>query len=486
MMRVPSSRFGWVAVAVGASACGDGGSASTTPDAAAIVDAAEVTCGEPTAPSGGTYEAGCAGRGDGERCLLTCDLPEFTSTEAGGATCSAGAWSTPTCVFDLDLDDDGARRYPWGPDLDDDGDGAITLRLGGTDTDDVDAEVQATTGAGTFTAGATIALSAGAGTTDLATGDLDRDGDLDLVFTNQNAHEFQIALGRGDGTFAAATSISLAAALLGSGDGGARVMLGDFDEDGNLDLFGARRRLFFGAGDGTFSDAPNPPWAVYSNVVADLDDDGHLDMLGLESGSAIQVLFGSGDGTWRDAEPVGTALADARDLGIGWLDDDDQLDVVVSTNNSAVVPALGASDGTFVVGAAVSTGYVSPVAIGDLNGDGIADVAATNPIGDEIYVADGNGVGGLTIGASFPTDADAATAIHLLDVDGDATRDVVATFQNGGLLIGLGNGLGGFEPFTLYPADGAFAVVPGDFDRDGTLDLAVATFSAGCQIFLGE
>jgi hypothetical protein len=476
-------------LALGAGACGDS-SSSGTPDAAEpdalVADAAPVTCGAPTAPAGGTYEAGCDGRGDGERCLLTCDLPEFGSTEPGGATCTAGTWSQPTCAFDLDLDDDGARRYPWGPDLDDDDDGATTMRLGGTDTDDVDPDVQATAGAGTFTAGATIELSAGAGTTDLATGDLDRDGDLDLVFTNQNSHEFQIALGRGDGTFAPATSISLAAALLGSGDGGARVMLGDFDEDGDLDLFGARRRLFFGEGDGTFAAAPNPPWTVYSNVVADLDADGHLDMLGLKTGVGPAVLFGSGDGTWRDAEPVATAVANASDLAVGWLDDDDQFDVVLSTTNTEVVPALGASDGTFAVGAATYSSYVGPVAIGDVDGDDLADVVSANPIGGQIYVALGNGVGGLTHDGAISTGIDSATSIHLLDVDGDGARDVVATFQNGGLLVGLGDGVGGFAPLTAYPLIGAFAVVPGDYDRDGTLDLAVATFDADAQIFLGD
>ena len=48
----------------------------------------------------------------------------------------------------LDQDDDGLRRFPWGPDFDDDDDAALQFVAGGTDYDDTDADVQANAGDG--------------------------------------------------------------------------------------------------------------------------------------------------------------------------------------------------------------------------------------------------------------------------------------------------------------------------------------------------
>ena len=497
MRAMVRSMSGWCVAGFLAAiaACGDGGTAdgttdTTDTDAAPAPDAAgALTCGAIVDPAGGSYAAGCAGAAEGARCELTCVAAGFGSSEPGGATCTAGAWSQPTCVFDLDLDDDGVRRYPWGPDLDDDADGATTIALGGTDLDDANQAVQETAGTGAFVAGDVVTLSANAGTTDLATGDLDNDGDLDLVFTNQNSQEFQIALGNGDGTFATPTSLSLAALVLGSGDGGATVMLGDFDEDGFLDIFGARRRMFTGVGDGSFTPAPNVSWGdINSSVVADVDGDGHLDMLGLAYFDGISTLFGNGDGTWRDdGTPVITPIVAATDLAIGHLDADAALDVVVGTNNNSIFPALGAGDGTFAVGTAITPGYVTAVAVGDIDGDGLGDAVGVNPISDDIYLAIGDGSGGLTSGVTLTPAVDSATSVTLLDLDGDGDRDLVATFQIGGLVRGRNDGAGGFDPIAVTDAGQAFAVVPGDFDRDGKLDLAVAAFNApGCTIFIGQ
>ena len=176
---VKQATTAWVCAAglvVVIAGCGDGAATDTDgTDDVPAPDAAEVTCPPIVDPAGGSYESGCGGD-DGARCELTCDVAGFTSSEPGGATCTAGDWSQPTCVFDLDLDDDGVRRYPWGPDLDDDGDGATTIALGGTDLDDANPARQETTGTGAFVAGATITLTAGAGTTDLTTGAMTSSG----------------------------------------------------------------------------------------------------------------------------------------------------------------------------------------------------------------------------------------------------------------------------------------------------------------------
>ena len=101
------------------------------------------------------------------------------------------------------LDEDGLRRFPWGPDFDDDGDGALQFAIGGTDHADDNPSNSGTTGDGTFTVGETYPLGASTGPTGIATADFDNDGDLNLVTTNQNSDSVGVLLGNGDGTFAA-------------------------------------------------------------------------------------------------------------------------------------------------------------------------------------------------------------------------------------------------------------------------------------------
>lgn len=129
--------------------------------------------------------------------------------------------------------------------------------------------------------------------------DYDGDGDIDLFFCNgadlstlrkQGPEHFN-RLYANDGR-AHFTDVTEQAGLAGSGfDTGAAV--GDYDNDGNLDLFVAgvhRNTLYRNNGDGTFTDVTEkaklaasrlpglgPPWAV-SAVWTDVNHDGLLDL----------------------------------------------------------------------------------------------------------------------------------------------------------------------------------------------------------------
>ena len=133
-------------------------------------------------------------------------------------------------------------------------------------------------------------------------------------------------------------------------------------------------------------------------------------VLGADAGGDEQR---GGDGTWRDdGTPVTTTVSSATELAIGHLDDDATFDVVVSTNDNALIPALGAGDGTFALGTAITPGYVNTVAVGDIDGDGHADAVGSNPISDDIYLAIGDGSGGLTSGLTLTPAVDSATGVR--------------------------------------------------------------------------
>ncbi len=126
---------------------------------------------------------------------------------------------------------------------------------------------------------ATAQLPAQGGvTTSLALVDVDGDGDLDLVTGNVWTVPDALALNDGTGTFTDVT------ATLPSGDLGDVVLAGDFDGDGDVDLYGTLHRLLLNTGSGAFVDASDRLPALdgayaRQGVARDLDGDGDVDLL---------------------------------------------------------------------------------------------------------------------------------------------------------------------------------------------------------------
>jgi hypothetical protein len=382
-------------------------------------------------------------------------------------------------VPQYDLDEDGLRRFPWGPDFDDDGDGALQLAVGGNDHADDDPSNIGTTGDGTFTVGDTYDLGTDAGPTGIATADFDNDGDLDLVTTNQNNDTVRVLLGNGDGTFTPQPPIELL--------GGGGVSVGDFDEDGYVDIFAARSLILINDGDATFT--PGDPVSVGDTVsahVADLNGDGHLDIVGARYSTSIIAALGNGDGTFQAS--VETTQANASRIAIGHLDADGVLDVAVTTFDSTVRTFAGNGDGSFAFRMQQSTSYVGPVAMGDLDGDGNTDVVAGNPISTEINILLGTGLGGIGAPTTISLQDGSVAQILVADINGDGDQDLPLVSQNDGFSYAIGDGAGSVGGFSYRKlAEGEFRLTAGFFDAGSTLDFAVAAISSDdAVIVLGD
>jgi hypothetical protein len=144
---------------------------------------------------------------------------------------------------------------------------------------------------------------------------------------------------------------------------------------------------------------------------------------------------------------------------------------------------LGVGDGTLRPATTQPTeagAATSNLAVGDLNGDGVPDVIATNPERASFTVFLGNRDGTLQAGTTLPAGVrgySAPFSAAIADFDGDGRNDVaVADLSTRAMLVRLGNGDGTFGAESSYDIGGigAFIVVAADVDLDGHVDLVVA------------
>merc|ERR1740121_1142441 len=231
-----------------------------------------------------------------------------------------------------------------------------------------------------------------AGLSDMGSGqgacfaDIDADGDLDLFVANFGESD-RLYLNDGLGVFTDATA---AAGVESDGVNGFGCVFGDFDEDGDLDLYvnndGALNKLFINNGQGIFSDRTAEAGAGATTgggravQAADFNGDGHLDLVAVVATGSHTLLMNRGDGTFTDASSssgINGHSGVAQGVNAADFDGDGDIDFIVSVLNNNNVIFRNDGQGRFTD---VSSGsgtswnkWGQGVAFGDLDGDGQLD-----------------------------------------------------------------------------------------------------------------
>ena len=327
---------------------------------------------------------------------------------------------------------------------------------------------------------APVDYTVGSHPTAVAAGDLNGDGKLDIAVVNSSStNNVGVLLNNGDGTFASPVSYSAHAAPQG-------IALGDFNGDGKLDVAVANGGssdvsvLLNTGNNGTLGAATN--YSIgngntpYQVAVGDLNGDGKVDLAIANEGSpTVGVLLNKGNGTFAAVASYNFG-SDALSLAIADLDGDGKLDLAVGDYGGTMVGVLlNAGNGTFGSATGYSGGAKSPssVALGDLDGDGVPDLVVANVLpvsGTTVGVLLNNGNG--TFATPLSTTSATPWAVAIGDLDGDGVSDVATANNAGTVSVYVNKGKGSLATAVNYTVGGQpLGIALGDVNSDGRLDV---------------
>jgi FG-GAP-like repeat/Abnormal spindle-like microcephaly-assoc'd, ASPM-SPD-2-Hydin len=277
-------------------------------------------------------------------------------------------------------------------------------------------------GNGTFQTPVSYSLGTTPNPQGIAVGNLNNDACPDLAVVDEGTNTVSVLLNVCNGTGAFAPAVPYMV-----GNFPLSVAIADYNGDGLPDLAVANSgddtvSILLNTGNGVFGTAKTyaageyPTSVVAANVFN--HSNGILDLaVANKVGNAISVLEGNGDGSFQTNVPYSAATTSVTNPGpvavtVADFNGDGLLDLAAADSSSNTVSILlnnASNPGTFGTATTFPTG-VTPVSIasGDLNGDGIIDLAAGNSSAtiDSVSTLFGNGDG------TFQTHLEHATGFN--------------------------------------------------------------------------
>ncbi|MFB2120910.1 FG-GAP-like repeat-containing protein [Parapedobacter sp. 2B3] len=353
----------------------------------------------------------------------------------------------------------------------------------------------------------------------VAYGDFDGDGRADMAVANAIAGPGNVSVFQNTGSAGTVSYTQVLIGTLTAGNSPRSVAVGDIDGDGKPDLVvtdptSARIHVFrntsSGSGDFSFSDVWFTTGAnIISVAIGDIDGDGRPDVAVTGEAAGMGYVYvhrnlGSGPGSVAfdnayTTLSVGPAFGTGVSIVIADINRDGKAELLTSNvGDQLLIFPNTSTPGSVSFDAAIArtTAGVGAryVAVGDLDGDGMPDIAVANGNTDNISVFRNTGLSGgatsitATDAGPFPV-GDNPFGIAYGDVNGDGRPDIVTANQTAGSISILRNTSTGTGTISfaagLELASGAGARYPtlADMDGDGRLDIAVANQSANTVSF---
>ena len=323
-----------------------------------------------------------------------------------------------------------------------------------------------------------VSSLSGIDTDSLATGDLDGDGNMDVVYVESNIVRW--VAGGGDGTLSSPQVLATTAYFAPG------VLVADVEDDGDVDVLFfsdfTTLQLLTNDGTGLFGTPTEiegksaaPVSGRSSLAVADFNGDTVPDLLG---DTRLELHFGLPGGAGLSPRAMISWDMLARGRGpfvVGDMLGTGSLDVVQDTANGVFTYSKGSSDWAYSSsGTTVAASSMTPSGGVDVNGDGVTDLVGADTAGPTPLVW----IDGATGAESVITSTLNGLALNPFafgDVNADGVVDVVAVFRSSSnadsypvLFLGDGTSFGAPTQVSTVDVNSVHLV---DVNGDGHLDL---------------
>ena len=357
-------------------------------------------------------------------------------------------------------------------------------------------------GNGSFSIATTYSLSNDSNPYGISVGDFNNDNQSDIVITNTGSNNIGVYLGYGDGSFSTIRLYST-----GNNSYPIAVAFGDVNNDSRLDIVVANYKsdnigVFLGYGNGSFATmmaySTGKGSSPFFVTVADFNNDGRLDIaVANYYTSNVGILLGYGNGKFANQVIFLLGPDDGPMwLTVGDFNGDNQLDIATANYQRSTVSILrGHGNGSFASVRTYSAGagsLPSCISIGDFNNDNKSDIAVVNYGLNSVVVLFGLGDGSFLLGSVYSTGTGSSpVALVNGDFNKDGRLDIaVANYKLSTIGVFLGHKsqpFAGVEEHFVNPRTEPHSVALGDFNNDSWLDIVVANYgSDSIGILLGR
>ncbi len=284
---------------------------------------------------------------------------------------------------------------------------------------------------------------------DIGIADFDMDGDPDILVVSEDDQTNELYLNNGDGTFVDAGN------RIPVTDTSNSVIVMDINNDDAPDIMignNGQNRILINDGNGHFIDETIKRLGIHKDVtqditLGDIDNDGDQDVL-VGNEDANRILINDGNGFYEDKSdlrlPYRSVPEETREVVVADIDDDGDLDILYG-NVQAFVPSalrqnrLLLNDGKGYFSDITLTHLPKDnnrcfgVAFLDIDRDGDPDIMTGNTNGPKfggitpfsVYLNDGKGMFSEATGAFIPDGIDGrGFDIDFEDFNGDRIKDL--------------------------------------------------------------
>jgi hypothetical protein len=373
-------------------------------------------------------------------------------------------------------------------------DGMVDIVVGNYGQDD---EILINNGGGNFVLDPIPLPGNSMNTRSIALADMNKDGTVDIIMgvvtDNNNNYKStnQILMNVSHGSFQKAVDLPG-----NDGTDTRAVVMADLNNDGLTDVvvgnYNHTNHLLINSGDGKFHsvvDLPDGTSITQSIVLADLNDDGMTDIVvGNEKQNNMLLINTSNHSdNLFDADRV-TSLpggkTNTRSIALADLDDDGDIDIVIGNYGEYNQLLINTGNGSFIeeniINLPGGLTNTTSIAIADVNNDGLLDIVVGNwEHSNQIIINTGNRT--FQNATDLPGGAKKTSCIVIADIYSSYTNSdsshrgvdiIVGNWKQNNYLL-INNGSGSFEEFLDLPgsAKNTRSIAAADINGDGLTDI---------------